>query len=265
MSATDVHNQWIKEVSGGRFDPAARTAITTSGSGRSDGDERRSNGGIVAEDQEPGAGVVFAAANVSDDHSDASFARKLGQHADKIYELSKKIAQTGEKAIQLGQSANGDHDKLIAAGEAANQCADNIGKLAAELKNLAGKSSRFRSCAERFANRTGQMTNYAGKLLNATQLILDGCDASLATDDFLASSSEQNVHAWAHSICKVFDDAGDAIDIIPDGALPDFMLKYWKALFAAPSTFISAFESIMKAQWLPQLVPVTPARRDHSA
>jgi hypothetical protein len=71
----------------------------------------------------------------------------------------------------------------------------------------------------------------------------------VATNEMDKKPNQASVEAWADSVGDAFDKGGALIDLIPEGWLPGFITDYWKGLFSAPKSYITAFKAIMHAHY----------------
>jgi hypothetical protein len=91
--------------------------------------------------------------------------------------------------------------------------------------------------------------DYVSKIIDAADAIIAIKKLNTSLNELEKKPSQASVEAWADDVGNAFDKAGNLIGIIPKGALPGFVVDYYKGLCSAPKNFINAFKIIMHARY----------------
>lgn len=167
---------------------------------------------------------------------------KLTAQVKEIYAAAAAIDKVATDLEQKGASKYWFDDKQML------QSAKNLHGTASAMIKL-GKALDLGDTNKAALGRGSTALDYADNVIKAAEAVGAIRNLSLSTKNLEEKTSEATVNAWADSVGDAFDKAGGLIDYIPKGAIPGFVLEYYKGLFSAPKNYINAFKTMMKVHY----------------
>lgn len=136
-----------------------------------------------------------------------------------------------------------DDDQLLQSAKNLQATASAMVKLAKSIDGWAGDANKAS------LEKGSSALEHVDKVIKACEAVAAIRSLSLSSEEMAKKTNEATVNQWADDVGGAFDKAGALIDLIPKGALPGFVVDYYKGLFSAPKNYIAAFKTMLRVHY----------------
>lgn len=161
-----------------------------------------------------------------------------------IYSAAAALNQTAKGLQEKGTHKYWwDDDQLLQSARNLQATAGAMVKLAQSIDSWTGDSNKGA------LEKGSTALDHVDKVIKACEAVAAIRALNLSSAQMADKTNEATVNQWADDVGNAFDKAGALIDLIPKGALPGFVVDYYKGLFSAPKNYIAAFKTMLRVHY----------------